>query len=721
MILKSMTAVFGKLEGDTLTLTPGLNLIEEPNEWGKSTWCAFLLAMLYGIDTGQRAKQGLIPDKERYKPWSGRPMEGRMDLTWNGRDITIQRTTKGRTPMGEFRAFETASGQPVPELTKDNCGLRLLGVERPVYQRSGFLRLSELPVTQDEALARRLNALVTTGSESTAGLDLAKQLRDLQNRCRHNKTGQLPQAEAQLRSLEDQLTQAEQYTTEQARLESRLAALRREEGDLRRHQRNLARREAAEKRQALAAAREREAQAQALADQLEAQAATLPGKDITRGKIRDLEALSAGLEALQLDAARIPPEPEAPGAPAALSHSDDADPRDLANRDLARIRDLETQKAGSLLPWILGSLLLLALGAGLCLVKPWLLVPPALLALGILVFALIYHNRKRQALAAAASERRAILASYGAAAPEDLPSIAERFAAARQDYADQLARIRAQREALDARRHALAEQRQALTQDQGSIAQAVSHWQSVLSAWDRREEALRDLTRAQEHTRALLRVAGDLPPEDGAPEADDLELSPMETREALARNQAEALRLQSALDQSRGRQTALGDPGAMAAEAEALKTRIAALEDIYAAMDYAQTALKTAGETLRRQFAPRITAQARDILAELTGGRYDRLLWEEDFSLSAGARGDTALQSALRRSDGTIDQIYLSLRLAVCRELLGPEAPIVLDDALLRFDDRRLARALSLLQAEGAHRQILLFTCQSREGRILKP
>ena len=52
MILKSMTAVFGKLEGDTLTLTPGLNLIEEPNEWGKSTWCAFLLAMLYGIDTG---------------------------------------------------------------------------------------------------------------------------------------------------------------------------------------------------------------------------------------------------------------------------------------------------------------------------------------------------------------------------------------------------------------------------------------------------------------------------------------------------------------------------------------------------------------------------------------------------------------------------------------------------------------------------------------------
>lgn len=71
-----MTATFGKLENQTLTLTPGLNLISAPNEWGKSTWCAFLLAMLYGIDTRQRAKQGQLPDKERYKPWSGQAHGG---------------------------------------------------------------------------------------------------------------------------------------------------------------------------------------------------------------------------------------------------------------------------------------------------------------------------------------------------------------------------------------------------------------------------------------------------------------------------------------------------------------------------------------------------------------------------------------------------------------------------------------------------------------------
>ncbi|HIT28613.1 MAG TPA: AAA family ATPase, partial [Candidatus Faecousia gallistercoris] len=53
MILCSMTATFGKLDGEALSFSPGLNLITAPNEWGKSTWCAFLLAMLYGIDTRQ--------------------------------------------------------------------------------------------------------------------------------------------------------------------------------------------------------------------------------------------------------------------------------------------------------------------------------------------------------------------------------------------------------------------------------------------------------------------------------------------------------------------------------------------------------------------------------------------------------------------------------------------------------------------------------------------
>ena len=68
MNIYSMTATFGKLQNETLVLQPGLTVIEAPNEWGKSTWCAFLQAMLYGINTREQTKTGFLADKEHYAP-----------------------------------------------------------------------------------------------------------------------------------------------------------------------------------------------------------------------------------------------------------------------------------------------------------------------------------------------------------------------------------------------------------------------------------------------------------------------------------------------------------------------------------------------------------------------------------------------------------------------------------------------------------------------------
>ena len=99
MQINHMAATFGKLDNAQLTLQPGLNIICAPNESGKSTWAAFLVAMLYGVSTRDQRKDGYIPVKEKYKPWSGRPMEGSMDIVWQGRNITIQRTTAGRIPL----------------------------------------------------------------------------------------------------------------------------------------------------------------------------------------------------------------------------------------------------------------------------------------------------------------------------------------------------------------------------------------------------------------------------------------------------------------------------------------------------------------------------------------------------------------------------------------------------------------------------------------------
>ena len=68
MKILSMQATFGKLDNETITFSPDLNVIHAPNEWGKSTWCAFLVAMLYGIDTRERHNRGWLR-KESPKRW----------------------------------------------------------------------------------------------------------------------------------------------------------------------------------------------------------------------------------------------------------------------------------------------------------------------------------------------------------------------------------------------------------------------------------------------------------------------------------------------------------------------------------------------------------------------------------------------------------------------------------------------------------------------------
>lgn len=73
--------------------------------------------MLYGLDTRAKTTKTALADKEPLRSLVGNPMAGRIDLNWNGRDITIERRTKGRVPLGEFKAYETDSGLAVPELT----------------------------------------------------------------------------------------------------------------------------------------------------------------------------------------------------------------------------------------------------------------------------------------------------------------------------------------------------------------------------------------------------------------------------------------------------------------------------------------------------------------------------------------------------------------------------------------------------------------------------
>jgi uncharacterized protein YhaN len=164
----------------------------------------------------------------------------------------------------------------------------------------------------------------------------------------------------------------------------------------------------------------------------------------------------------------------------------------------------------------------------------------------------------------------------------------------------------------------------------------------------------------------------------------------------------------------------IGDEAVLHRRMEELRQQIAKLEDMYAALEIAQNTLQDAVSELQRRFAPRIAARAQELFSRLTGGRYNRLNLTRDLAVDAAAVGETTLHEARWRSDGTVDQLYFALRLAVAEELT-PRAPLVLDDALVRFDDDRLKMAMEILSDMAKTKQVILFTCHDRETRFRKP
>jgi len=195
---------------------------------------------------------------------------------------------------------------------------------------------------------------------------------------------------------------------------------------------------------------------------------------------------------------------------------------------------------------------------------------------------------------------------------------------------------------------------------------------------------------------------------------DTLTQTEEQTAQLVTECALEQQRLQNRLGQYQGRMAVLGDRAALQKQLGQKNQRIAQLEDTYAALSIAQEALEQARRELQRRFAPRITKRAQELLVKLTAGRYHSLTMAEDFSLHCAAEKENTLHELRWRSDGTMDQLYLALRLAVAEELT-PQAPLILDDALVRFDDARLKAAVAILKELAETRQVICFTCQGRE------
>lgn len=733
MKIKSMTASFGKLRNARLELTPGLNLIEAPNEGGKSTWCAFIRAMLYGIPTRERDRQGYIAEKNRYQPWAGGPMEGEMDLTWNGRDITLRRGPKGNVPFAAFSAVYTGTEEGVPGLTAENCGETLLGVSREVYERSAFVGQGGATIGADAELERRIAALVSSGEEDVSYTEVEGRLKEWQRRRKYNKSGLIPKLENERAVLDETLArqsrargQAEEAVSEVERLSARknvlstaLAAYKQAED-----------RDRYEKHQAAQVAL---SAAEADMAALRAAAALMPDGEVLRAAQGDL-AYHKTLEAnLRLAENQIPAaQAEAEALERAAGEGifapmspDEAWRRASQDRDRAAARAPRGTGLAAVLvllaaaataaflfvnqgtgPWFWGTL-----GGGIALAA---------------ILAVVGATRTRRCRA----DAQAVLNKYAAQYPDDILTQASAYRERHVAAQEGARRLEAVRTAAADLRRQKADLIQSLLETVHTFEPNVTDLFGVSAALSRGLSVREKLTAAQVRLEGAAALAASLPRPEGAvgeagtsalPFPQD-EFPPQQLAAQLVAVEGELARRKNDLALATGELNTLGDPALFEARREELGEELERLSDEHDALSLALEALSAANTSLQARFSPALNAAAGDILSTLTGGKYARVGLNRQFEASAQEAEAALPRSALALSQGTAEQVYLAVRLAVCAMALPTEesAPLILDDALDAFDDTRMALALDYLLTLAQERQILLFTCHTREGSYLE-
>ena len=738
--IKSMTATFGKLERARLELGGELNLIQAPNEGGKSTWCAFWRAMLYGIDTRDRDRKGHLADKNRYQPWSGAPMEGEVELEWQGRSITLRRGPRGSVPFGYFSAVYTGTEEPVPGLTGENCGEVLTGVGREVFERSAFVGPGgSLTVTAAPELETRIAALVSSGEEDVSYSQTEGRLREWLNRRRVNKSvGLIPKLTRELGEVEEALARVEETAGQVAQLEARRAALaaglNRLEAE--RSAQRRAQQQALDRRCAQAQAELEAAQGQLAAlEREQAKYGPLPAAERLRkaqGELQYLKVLEEeirrGEQALQeADEAYVQAQIAAQDRHFQGLTADEAAQRvqkDRAELTAALQSAAARRKRAWLFP-VLGLAGAAVLGAVGYVQGGQVLSYPLYGGLALLVVGLaagLASAGRAKGLRARAEKR---LAAYGVSSPAELDGLLAgyqaRFGAARE-AAEQAKVVRGALNDRKARRdnsradllafvHTFAPQARDLFGCSAALSRALGLGHELALARERAEERR---LRWED-----LRAQGGRGEPEGAAQAEAPTRPPEETDRDLEEVSRRLEQVEQALNQALGQQKALGDPAALAARREALEEALHRREEEYGALTLALDALGRANTRLQERFAPALNRLAGAYLSRLTGARYARVSLSRELEGAAARTGDVLPRSVLALSRGTADQLYLAVRLAVCRLCLPEKPPLVLDDALAAFDEERLGLALGLLEELAGEQQVLLFTCQSREGAAL--
>ncbi|MDP4108551.1 MAG: AAA family ATPase [Bacillota bacterium] len=658
-------ACFGTLRHKRLSFGGGLNVFSMPNEAGKSTWCAFFRAMLYGMPQRERTGASSLAEKERYRPWSGgEDASGTLTILYKERKVVLRRVFSETGKTKEFRAYDAETGIDLKELGADNCGEVLCGVGREAFEKSGFITHNSMSCGNSAEMERKIEALYTSGDEETSAKEAQSRIDRMKNTIRLNKSkGLLPKLEERLFELQKAIEMIRSLASKETLVRSKMLELEEKRAELKSKITSVEEHDAYDGVLKLASAREA---AQKLQQEFDA-----AKKEITcSGRTADRELLSKAWE-LQAEAREKRAEKRAAGELLLPLQND--------RRGAPRKKSAALIAAG----------ILLMLAAALLVLKGVYPLAGVLALAGALptVFGFVLRKKEK----AGAEEKEA------------------KYMEAKKRCETALEDCEASERELE--KILLSLGIHADTQEQAADAlKALERKVSELDALSHRLAAAKE-------AEAYLGLRAGSGAEAEKPGGPRPEGSLSEYKRELAELDAEHASVFAEASAISGRIQQSGDLIKLESEQEDAAVKIARLRSVFDSLVLAQETVEASASEISKRVSPVIAKKASEYFSRMTNGKYEKVLVSRGLEELEAAGGDGVMRRILWFSQGTADELYLSLRLALCGLLLkgdGP-APLILDDVLISFDDERLENALNVLREISETRQVILFSCHKRE------
>ena len=678
---------YGNIENKDINLEEGINIIHGANESGKSTLLNYIISIFYGISRNKEGKA--LSDYEKYKPWNSNEFSGRISYKLeNGEKYEIFRDFNKKNPKIYNDKLEDISDRFETD-KKDGSKffIEQTGIDKQMY-------LSTVVSTQEEVrldeknqnmLIQKIANLAGTGEDNVS---YKKALIKLQEKIRDeigtNKTSQKPvnRIEKEIVEINNKIVETEKYRNRKYEID-------------------------AEKEQILSELKELEQQKQILQELQNSMKSEEETKN--RLEIREKNRKDNIAKINELTNQKNTINAESERVQSAKNHLQDIikghkENIEKLNSEIEKIanekEETQEKEKPSISFIVITAVLAIALICSIILIKNYIV--SGILGVAIIaniVFYVINKNKqkvnkaklrekinqekqyKREKLE---NQKQQIIANVNTTEKE-----LEKQEEEEKQVNSELSMLKGQIILLEKNNEKITEE---IEQDNKAIKEESNkNKQQIIEKY--KDKNINDLLYINDYQNYISKI-----------------------EETINNNR---IRIKGLEIEYNTIVPQLDEMVVLEEKREADKEKLAELREKESIINIAIENLMDAYEEMKTTITPKFTKNLSESIQKISSNKYNKVtINDENGMIIENNRGEYV--EAIKLSTGTIDQLYLALRLSMIDELSKENLPIILDESFAYSDNNRLKNMLQYLTSDLNNHQTIIFTCTDREQKMLE-